>query len=173
MDNRQDNKAFAMIADLDGDIADLRPTDLPETLDILPVRNIVVFPGVVTPILVGRASSLALVKKAEKTGRVISVFTQRDPEVDEPCVTYLYDVGVLAKVVKTISLPGGNLTARVARRIFLDFVFQSFQYLLSRKWRMSVRAAIVLQPALMNVAKQVFPQPLQSYANLACLPLCL
>ena len=111
MDNRQDNKAFAMIADLDGDIADLRPTDLPETLDILPVRNIVVFPGVVTPILVGRASSLALVKKAEKTGRVISVFTQRDPEVDEPGVTDLYDVGVLAKVVKTISLPGGNLTA--------------------------------------------------------------
>ncbi len=102
-----------MIADIEGDVTDLTPAEAPENVAILPVRNLVVFPGVVTPILVGRESSLALVKSAEKKGNLIGIFTQRDPEVDNPNYEDLYHSGIYAKVVKTLSLPGGNISAIV------------------------------------------------------------
>ena len=71
MDSRENNKAFSMIADIEGDFGDLSNTDMPQTLPILAVRNLVLFPGVVSPILIGRQSSMTLVKKAEKTGTFI------------------------------------------------------------------------------------------------------
>ena len=75
--SKQNIKAFSMIADVDGDFNDLFKTDtLPQELPILPVRNIVLFPGVVTPILIGRKSSLALVKAAEKKEMIIGVVCQ-------------------------------------------------------------------------------------------------
>ena len=112
MDNR--NRAFSMIADVEGDYSDLtNGGELPDELPILAVRNLVLFPGVVVPILIGRDSSMTLIRKAEKSGMMVGVITQRDPEVDSPIRSDLHDVGVIAKVLKTLTLPNGNITAIV------------------------------------------------------------
>lgn len=113
MDSRENNKAFSMIADIEGDFGDLSNKDMPDTLPILAVRNLVLFPGVVSPIIIGRQTSMALVKKAEKTGSFIGIVCQRDPDVEEPGRNDLYDHGVFARVVKMLTLPNGSMTAIV------------------------------------------------------------
>ena len=100
-----------MIADIDGDFSELTKQEMPDNLPILAVRNLVLFPGVVSPILIGREASLALVKKAEKTGCIIAVVCQREPDVEEPDKKDLYNCGVYARIVKLLSLPNGNVTA--------------------------------------------------------------
>lgn len=112
-ENPSNNKAFSMIADIDGDYKDLLEVPTPDELPILPVRNLVLFPGVVSPILIGRESSLSLIKKAEKKGLLIGVVCQRDPEIDNPSFEDLYEYGVFAKVVKQLSFPNGNETVIV------------------------------------------------------------
>ena len=110
----QNNKAFSMIADIEGDFKDLiNGVPTPNELPILAVRNLVLFPGVVSPILIGRESSSTLIKRAEKRAWVIGIVCQRDPEVDEPTKDDLYEYGVYAKVVKQLTLPNGNITAIV------------------------------------------------------------
>ena len=110
MNDNQNNKAFSMIADIEGDFIDLMDVDTPNEVPILPVRNIVLFPGVVTPILIGRESSARLVRKAEKTGSHIGIVSQRDPDVEDPTMDDLYEYGVFAKVVKQLTLPNGSVT---------------------------------------------------------------
>ena len=110
----QNNKAFSMIADIEGDFKDLiNGVPTPDELPILAVRNLVLFPGVVSPILIGRESSSTLIKRAEKKQLVIGIVCQRDPEVDEPTKDDLYEYGVFAKIVKQLTLPNGNITAIV------------------------------------------------------------
>ncbi len=111
MDNK--NRSFSMIADVEGEYGDLTNMEMPDVLPILAVRNLVLFPGVVSPILIGRESSMTLIRRAEKHDSVIAVVCQRDPEVDQPIRSDLYDFGVYAKILKTLTLPNGNLTAIV------------------------------------------------------------
>ena len=114
MSNQDKNSAFQMIADINGDFQDfLDQGDTPATLPILAVRNLVLFPGVLTPILIGRESSKALIQKAEKKGQVIGVVSQLDPDTDMPLKEDLYELGVYAKVMKMLTLPNGNITAIV------------------------------------------------------------
>ena len=102
-----------MIADIEGDLSDFLNVKTPEQVPVLALRNMVLFPGVVTPILIGRISSKKLVEKAERKGNIIGVVSQRDPEVDYPSMSDLYRVGVYAKVMKILTLPNGNITAIV------------------------------------------------------------
>ena len=111
MDNK--NRSFSMIADVEGEYSDLTNTKIPDELPILAVRNLVLFPGVVSPILIGRETSMTLIRKAEKTGEVIGVVSQRDPDIESPIRGDLFDMGVSAKVIKTLTLPNGNITAIV------------------------------------------------------------
>jgi len=111
MDNK--NRSFSMIADVEGDLSDLSDLKMPDTLPILAVRNLVLFPSVVSPILVGREASLSLIRQAEKNDGLIGIVCQRDPEVENPIRSDLYDMGVFAKVLKVLSLPNGNYTAIV------------------------------------------------------------
>ena len=113
MSDNQSNKAFSMIADIEGDFNELLEVEAPNEIPILPVRNLVLFPGVVSPILIGRDSSLTLVKQAEKKNMLIGIVCQRDPEVELPSDEDLHEYGVLAKVVKQLTLPNGNVTAIV------------------------------------------------------------
>jgi ATP-dependent Lon protease len=112
-DNQYNTKSISMIADLEGDITDMIDGEIPSTLPILPVRNIVIFPGVVWPILLGRESSMKLVRQAEKTSSLIGVVCQRDPDIEMPVEGDLYEYGVAAKVVKQFNLPGGSTTVVV------------------------------------------------------------
>ena len=111
MSNQNNNSAFQMIADIDGDLKDFLNINTPEEVPVLALRNMVLFPGVVTPILIGRSSSKKLVEKAERKGLIIGVVSQRDPDVDYPAQSDLYTVGVYAKVMKILTLPNGNITA--------------------------------------------------------------
>ena len=105
-----------MIADYEGDISNLLNTNVLGEVPILTTRNLVVFPGVVSPILVGREASVKLVKYLDKhPDTIFGIFCQLDSNVDTPIFKDLYTTGVYAKVVKVIEMPGPgkNLTAIV------------------------------------------------------------
>lgn len=84
--------------------------ELPEDLAILPLRNAVLFPGVVFPITVGRDKSIKLVKEAYRKEKVIGVIAQRDPNIEDPTATDLHEVGTVAQILKTLQMPDGNTT---------------------------------------------------------------
>ena len=131
MSNQNKNSAFQMIADIEGDIKDILNVNTPDNVPILPVRNLVLFPGVVSPILIGRNSSKIVIQKAEKKGELIGIICQRDPEVDVPLQEDLYRTGVFAKVMKLLTLPNGNITAIVQchSRLQLNRITQTSPYL--------------------------------------------
>ncbi len=82
----------------------------PDTLPILPIRNTVLFPGVVLPITVGRQKSIQLVKRAYRGNRIIGVIAQKNNKVEEPEIDDIYQIGTVAKIIKMIVLPDGNTT---------------------------------------------------------------
>ncbi|GAB4238131.1 MAG: endopeptidase La [Ekhidna sp.] len=84
--------------------------NLPQHLPILPIRNTVLFPGVVLPITVGRTKSIRLVKKAYRGDRIIGVLAQKNDKTENPEASDLYEVGTVAKIIKMIVLPDGNTT---------------------------------------------------------------
>lgn len=84
--------------------------DLPTQLGILPIRNTVLFPGVVIPITVGRQKSIKLVKKAYKGDRIIGVIAQKNGKNEDPGVEDIYNFGTVAKIIKMLVLPDGNTT---------------------------------------------------------------
>jgi ATP-dependent Lon protease len=101
---------FSLIADFEGDISELFTMRPEGTLPILPLRNMMLFPGVVAPVSVGRESSLKLVAHAAKTNCLIGVVCQRDADVENPQAADLYPTGVLAKVMRVLELPDGTTT---------------------------------------------------------------
>ena len=131
MSNQNNNSAFQMIADIDGDLKDFLNFNTPEQVPILALRNMVLFPGVVTPILIGRKTSKKLVEKAERKSLIIGVLAQRDPDVDDPVFDDLYPMGVYAKVMKILTLPNGNITAIVQGlgRMVLERLVSTSPYL--------------------------------------------
>ena len=100
---------------------------VPEELPILPLRNSVLFPGVVIPITVGRDKSVRLVKEYYRKRKAIGVVAQRDSDVEEPTFEDLYKIGIVAQIIKTLQMPDGNLTVIIQgkRRFELDQMTQS------------------------------------------------
>ncbi len=90
--------------------SDLKPEDLPEDLSILPIKNTVLFPGVVIPITVGRQKSIKLVKKAYQGSRIVGVLAQKNSQAEEPSIDDLYRTGTVARIIKMLVLPDGNTT---------------------------------------------------------------
>ncbi|MEM6735566.1 MAG: endopeptidase La [Bacteroidota bacterium] len=84
--------------------------NLPEELSLLPIRNTVLFPGVVLPITVGRTKSIKLVKKAYRGDRIIGVVAQKNVKTEDPGFKDLFQIGTIAKIIKMIVLPDGNTT---------------------------------------------------------------
>jgi ATP-dependent Lon protease len=84
---------------------------MPEELPILPVRDTVLFPGIVLPLTIGRESSLAMVNSLEGEEKLMGVIAQLDPRVEDPGPTDLHSVGTLAKVHKLVRMPNGNMVA--------------------------------------------------------------
>jgi len=83
---------------------------IPAELPLLPLRNTVLFPGVVIPITVGRDKSIKAVTDSYKTDKLIGVISQKDSLVEEPTVSDLVDIGTVAKIVKLIKMPDGGTT---------------------------------------------------------------
>src|SRR6188768_2732000 len=84
--------------------------DIPEDLALLPLRNTVLFPGVVLPITVGRDKSIKAVNDAYKANKLIGVVAQKDSQVEDPAGKDLEAVGTVAKIVKQIKMPDGGTT---------------------------------------------------------------
>jgi len=83
-------------------------SEVPDTLPILPLKNTVLFPGVVVPITVGRDRSLALVKEAYENDKTIGVVAQKDESVEEPNSDDLFHKGTVAQILKLIKMPDGS-----------------------------------------------------------------
>src|SRR5690606_19425409 len=83
---------------------------MPEVLSILPLRNTVLFPGVVIPITVGRDKSIKLIRDAYKGSKIIGVVAQKDTSIEDTTYEDLQAVGTVAYIVKMLQMPDGNTT---------------------------------------------------------------
>lgn len=88
----------------------MRNEKIPEILPILPLRNTVLFPGVVIPITVGRDKSIQLIKDYNKGDKTIGVVAQKSDITEEPTAEDLYNVGTVAHIIKMLRMPDGNTT---------------------------------------------------------------
>ncbi|MFN8436209.1 MAG: endopeptidase La [Cytophagales bacterium] len=107
----------AFVDDEDAEMIPLLSTEeddfsskIPDTIPILPVKNTVLFPGVVIPVTVSRQKSIKLVKKAYKGDRILGVIAQSKNTSEEPNPEDLYNVGTVAHIIKMLVLPDGNTT---------------------------------------------------------------
>ena len=83
---------------------------LPDSVPILPLRNTVLFPGVVIPITAGRDKSIKLINDANKGSKVIGVVAQKDEGVESPKFDDIYKIGTVARILKVLKMPDGNVT---------------------------------------------------------------
>jgi len=91
-------------------------TPIPEDLPILPLRNTVLFPGVVIPITVGRDKSIKAVNEAYKTDKLVGVLAQKDSNVEDPQIGDLVEIGTVARIIKLIKMPDGGTTVIIQGR---------------------------------------------------------
>lgn len=88
----------------------LRNEELPKEVPILPLRNTVLFPGVVIPITAGRDKSIELIKDANKSDKIIGVVAQKDQNIENPGPSDLYALGTVAQILRVLKMPDGNTT---------------------------------------------------------------
>ena len=88
----------------------LRNEELPTEVAILPLRNTVLFPGVVIPITVGRDKSIQLIKDANKSDKIIGVVAQKDQNIENPSPSDLFSLGTVAQILRVLKMPDGNTT---------------------------------------------------------------
>lgn len=89
----------------------LDDTPIPGELPLLPLRNTVLFPGVVIPITVGRDKSIKAIGEAYKADKMVGVLSQKDSNVEDPGIADLVSIGTVAKIIKLIKMPDGGTTA--------------------------------------------------------------
>ncbi|HZE83336.1 MAG TPA: endopeptidase La [Puia sp.] len=107
----EDDMDFMPIIPLnESDNENLNDIEIPKELPVLPLRNTVLFPGVVLPITVGRDKSIKAVNDAYKADKLIGVLAQKDSNIEDPGVLDLEDVGTVAKIIKLIKMPDGGTT---------------------------------------------------------------
>lgn len=104
---------------------------VPEILSILPLRNTVLFPGVVIPITAGRDKSIQLINDANKGNKVIGVVAQRDSEIENPILEDIHKTGVVAQILRVLKMPDGNTTVIIQgkKRFKIDEIIQEQPYL--------------------------------------------
>lgn len=113
---------------------EINKQSVPEQLPILPIRNTILFPGVIFPITVGRDKSIKLIKDANKGNRIIGVFGQKDPNLEDPDIHELNEIGTVAQIIKVLRMPDGNTTAIIQgkQKIRIIEKVQSEPYLTAR-----------------------------------------
>ena len=87
---------------------------IPKTISVLPLRNTVLFPGVVIPITVSRDKSIKLINNAYGLKKPIGVIAQSNPKIEEPTAKDLHSVGTVAKILRLFKMPDGNLTVIIS-----------------------------------------------------------
>ena len=129
-DDDIDNPGFVTLMTQDEE-NEINKQEFPSELPILPLRNTVLFPGVVVPITLGRDASIRLIKDAYKSDKTIGVVAQKSADVENPGIEDLYQIGTVAYIVKMIRMPDGNTTAIIQgkRRFQVKEVTQTEPYL--------------------------------------------
>ena len=125
----------SIIPVLQGDaLMKVNESDLPDSLPILALRNAVLFPGSVYPITIGRDKSIRLIEDAERTNAFIGAVPQNDLTVEDPHKEDLYTYGTVAKIVKTLEMPDGTITAILQgfKRFEIDSIDEYEPYMLGR-----------------------------------------
>ena len=109
-------------------------SQLPDSLPILALRNAVLFPGTVYPITIGREKSIRLIEDAERTNSFIGAVPQNDLSVEDPRKDDLYGYGTVAKIVKTLEMPDGTITAILQgyRRFEVESIYEYDPYMIGR-----------------------------------------
>ena len=125
----------SIIPVMQGDgVAKIDESQLPDALPILALRNAVLFPGAVFPITIGREKSIRLIEDAEQSNSFIGAVPQNDLSVEDPTQEDLYTYGTVAKIVKTLEMPDGTVTAILQgyKRFELETVFEYQPYMIGR-----------------------------------------
>jgi ATP-dependent Lon protease len=104
----EDSELIPLMTPEDEEI--INSEEVPEVLPILPLRNTVLFPGVVIPITAGRDKSIELINDANRGDKVVGVVAQRNEEVEEPDQNDIYQTGVVAQILRVLKMPDGNTT---------------------------------------------------------------
>ena len=124
----EDTEFLPLMSDEDED--KISKENTPEILPILPLRNTVLFPGVIIPITIGRDRSIKLIKNAERGNKVIGVVAQKDFDIELPAISDLHEVGTIASVLKMLKMPDGNITVVIQgrKRFKIDEIVQEKPY---------------------------------------------
>ena len=104
--DNEENEFIPIITD-EEDIDDQKQT-FPDVLPILPLRNTVLFPGVIIPITIGREKSLKLVREVYQKNKILGAVSQIDSAIDEPGISDLYKIGTIAQILKILEMPDGS-----------------------------------------------------------------
>ncbi|OAB27779.1 ATP-dependent Lon protease [Flavobacterium fryxellicola] len=107
---------------------------LPELLAILPLRNMVLFPGVVIPITAGRDKSIKLINDANAAGKTIGVVAQINEEDEDPTKADIHKIGTVARILRVLKMPDGNITVILQgkKRFEIDTVLEELPYLTAK-----------------------------------------
>ena len=120
------------------DEAEMNSEALPETLPILPLRNTVLFPGVVIPISAGRDKSIKLINDANEGSKIIGVVAQRNEDDEDPGAAGIHMVGTVARILRVLKMPDGNITV-----------------ILQGKKRFEIDSIVTEQPYMVGTVKEV------------------
>ena len=125
---------FSVIADFEGNEEQLMNIEVDDTLPILPLRNMVLFPGVFMPVSVGRSTSLRLIREAEKKGSYIGVVCQKIAETESPLFEDLHNIGTIAKIIRVLEMPDQTTTVILqgSKRMELKEIVETTPYLKGR-----------------------------------------
>ena len=109
----------------------LEKENLPDSIPILPLRNTVLFPGVVIPITASRDKAIELINDANKSDKKIGVVAQIDKNIDDPKPIDLYKIGTVAKILRVLKMPDGNITVIIQgkKRFKIDKFLNKKPYL--------------------------------------------
>ena len=123
-----ESEFFPLLSDEDEQKIDKEKN--PEVLPILPLRNTVLFPGVIIPITVTRARSIKLIKEAETNNKIIGVVSQKESKIELPQFSDLNKIGTVAQILKVLKMPDGNITAVIQgrKRFELDEMIETDPY---------------------------------------------
>ena len=104
---------------------------LPETLPLLPLRNMVLFPGVVIPITAGRDKSIKLINDAYAAGKIIGVVAQTNEDIEDPSKNDIFNIGTVARILRVLKMPDGNITVILQgkKRFQIDTIISENPYL--------------------------------------------
>ncbi|MBS1234101.1 MAG: lon, partial [Bacteroidetes bacterium] len=127
-----DSDFIPLISEEDED--SLNMTQIPESLPILPLRNTVLFPGVIIPITVGRNKSMKLVRDYYHKTKIIGTLAQKDPGSEDPAPEELYRIGTIAHILRILEMPDGSTSVIIQgkKRFQLEEILSSEPYLIGR-----------------------------------------